>query len=138
LIFNNVARATARDGLIVGNAFDYATGLLFYNLDADPVAGGLVEDVEVAGTMGTCFQLYPGRDVTFRRTRCRDPRCDGDGLFQGWNAHSDSTGNRIEDSTYEGGTCLDPVASDPGFDLVEVTETSQAPREPLALELCWE
>jgi hypothetical protein len=128
---------TVREGFVEGNQYDYAAGVIYYMGDEPSVTGGLTEDVEVVGTSGSCFQVYPGRDVTFRRTRCRDPICDAS-FFSGWSARDDSTGCVIEDSTYAG-ECFSEASSE-HYASADVTWLEDPPpgRAPLDLAFCWE
>jgi hypothetical protein len=129
---------TIRDGLVRGQAPDFAdaTGILFTEGDDHLIGGGLVEDLDVVGTHGSCFQGEPSRDVVWRGVNCRDPACDG--AFVAWVANGDSSDNRIESSVYTGECLVLLAAPTEAFELIDATPADVAPRAPLDLGFCWE
>jgi len=136
------SRVTVRRGLLDGNNAPSGVGVMFEMSDGKS-AGGLCEDVDTLRMGNGCFSGYPGRGVTFRRTRARDNICSDQGrgapLSGGlaWAGSPESSALRIEASSYHS-LCAGIVWSEAVFDTVELTDTDFTPRAPLRLAFCWE
>jgi hypothetical protein len=131
-----------RRGLVDGNNSPSGVGVIF---DGD-LALGLVEDVDAVRMGNGCFSDYAGSDgVVFRRTRCRENICGDQGRGPPlsnalmWAGNPAFTMIRIEDSRYFAACNPDNVVwPQESFAVIELWEEDFAPREPIALQPCWE
>jgi len=142
-VFNS-SNAVIRRGLIDGNDSPSGVGLMFEQIDGAR-RGGLVEDVDAVRMGNGAFSAYPGRDITFRRTRMRENigADQGRGLpLSGglaWAAEPNrSSGLRIEDSRYFDAYRPQLVWDRRVFTAIELTEEDFTPRAPIELTFCWE
>lgn len=133
---------TVRRGLLDGNNSPSGVGVIF---DGD-TASGSVEDVDAVHMGNGCFSAYAGADgSTFRRTRCRDNRCDdqgrGEPLSGGlmWSGREGSVALRLEDATFAAPCAPDNVVwPEESFAVLDVTEADFEPRPAIAHQFCWE
>lgn len=140
------SHVTVRRGLIDGNNSSSGVGVMFEQ-DDGASTGGLAEDVDTVRMGNGAFSAFPGRNVTFRRTRTRDNICtsqDGRGapLSNGlaWAGEpTRSSGLRIEQSHYF--ALCNPtnlVWEDDVFTVIELASTNFTPHAPVRLVFPWE
>lgn len=141
----NSSNAIIRRGLLDGNNSPSGIGVIFEHVDGS-AQGGLVEDVDAVRQGNGCFSAYPGKNVTFNRTRCSDNICTsqqnrGTPLSKAlaWAAEPSSTNISLKDSSYM-------RLCNPGnvvwlretFNIVEIAERVYTPRSALRLRFCWQ
>jgi Right handed beta helix region len=129
-----------RRGLLEGNNGPWSVGIMFENSH-----NGLVEDVDTTAQGNGSFGVYPGTNVTFRRTRARENICGDQGRGMPvsnalvWSGSPESSGLRIEDSVYFDLCNPDNRVWDTGsFDTIQIAERDFIPRRTIKLELPWE
>ena len=134
-----------RRGVIRGNNSQSGVGVMFEQGDPSTgVNGGLVEDVDAVNMGNGAFSAYPGRNITFRRTRMRDNVCTDQGrgapLSGGlsWAGMPGSSwGNRIEAARMWNDCKHQPVWDATTFAAIDLTEENFTPRAVQKLEFCW-
>ena len=131
-----------RRGLVDGNNSPSGVGIMFEQ-DAGTSRGGLCEDVDAVRMGNGCFSAYPGRGVTFVRTRCRDNICGDQGrgvpLSSGlaWAGSPASQSLQILDSAYDD-LCGGLVWDRDVFDRIVLVEQDFELRQPQRISFCWE
>ncbi len=142
----NSSNATIRRGLIDGNNSPSGIGVIFEHLEAG-VSGGLVEDVDAVRMGNGCFSAYPGRSVTFNRTRCSDNICTDQGRGEeplsnalGWAALPGSSTNiNVLASSWQRMCNRNNIIWDRNtFSTVQLTESAFSLRAPVRVKFCWQ
>ena len=140
------SRATIRRGLVDGNNSPSGIGVIFEH-DDGIATDGLVEDVDAVHQGNGCFSGYPGRNVTFNRTRCSDNICtsqQGRGAplsnALAWAGEPSRSSNlKVLSSNYDrlcnrGNIIWNATV----FSTVQLTRQAFAPRAPLRLRFCFQ
>jgi Right handed beta helix region len=129
-----------RRGLLDGNNGPWSVGVMF-----EHSKNGLVEDVDTIAQGNGSFGVYPGANVTFRRTRARENICEDQGRGPPvskalvWSGSPDSKALRIEDSAYF--DLCNPnnrVWAEESFDMIQIVERDFLPRPAIKLHFPWE
>ena len=132
-----------RRGLLSGNDSPSGVGVMVEQV-AGKSSGVLVEDVDAVRQGNGCFSAYPGFNITFRRTRCRDNICSDQGRGKplsnalGWAGLPGSQNLRIEHSTHF--AMCNPtniVWRRATFSKVQLREAAFKPRSPIRNKFCW-
>lgn len=141
--FYQSPRGTARRGLVDGNNSTTGVGVMFELSDGS--AGGLAEDVDAIRQGNGAFSAYPGRDVTFRRTRVKDQFCTSQGRGApasgglSYGGSPGSSGLRIEDSVYNNVCPNTGIVWDRStFVSIALRDEAFVPRAPQRLAFCWQ
>ena len=136
------SNCVVRRGLVDGNNSPSGVGIMVEQSNGIN-SNALVEDVDAVQQGNGCFSAYPGRSVTFRRTRCGANICTDQGrgvpLSGGlaWAGGPGSWGLRIEDSSYFA-LCDGTVWDRSRFLVIELEEKNFEPRKPIRNKFSWE
>jgi len=132
---------TIQRGLIDGNNSPTGVGIMFEQSDG-VTSGGKAIDVDAVRMGNGCFFAYPGRNITFQRTRCRDNICTSQGRGAptsaglAWGGSPESNNLQVLDSKHKnlcGGLAWDASR----FNTLELTEQDFTLRAPQRLSFCW-
>jgi hypothetical protein len=136
------AGALIRRGLLVGNNSEAGVGVMIEGA----ASSATVEDVDAIKMGNGCFSAVGARAV-FRRTRCRDNRCDDQGR-----GRPVSGGLMWAGSDHQGGACCQIEASSyfhpcnptnvywpqNAFKHLDLVSADFSPRLPIRASFCWD
>lgn len=138
------SKCIIRRGLVDGNDAPSGVGIMVEQ-SAAREAPALVEHVDAIRQGNGCFSAYPGYDVTFRHTRCRENICRDQGRGKplsnalGWAGHPESRGLVILQSTYYALCNPDNIVwHHKAFRRVELKRRDFTPRPPIKNRFCWQ
>ncbi len=135
------SNATIQRGLVDGNNSTNGVGIMFEQSEGKG-KGGLCQDVDAIHQSDGCFSAYPGTDIKFIRTRCRDNFDTDQGRGApashalAWAGGPGASGLQIQDSSYFD-LAGQQVWERSNFTMIQLASLDFKPRPPIRVSFSW-